>query len=254
MPVDIHRSLNRCIIEGESIRLGFSYVSGIGKATGARLETAQKEGVFAGLADLCRRTRLPRRLVEGLILAGAMDGWDIPRRQLLWELGRLAYREEELDFTFPADEVELPPLSRAEAFSLEWGVLGLSTGEHALAFYRSWLRRQDILGSQDLAAQPAGRRVRIAGQVVVHQSPPTAKGHHFLTLEDEAGLVQVIFRPSVVTQIKKLPSWQGYGLNNQTLLLVEGIVQRDGNIINVLANRIQPLIPNADPGIPANSS
>jgi error-prone DNA polymerase len=177
-----------------------------------------------------------------LILAGTMDGWEIPRRKLLWELGRLRYREEELDLVFPADEVELPSLSRAEAFSLEWEVLGLSTGEHALAFYRSWLRRQGILGSSDLAAQPAGRRVRIAGQIVVHQSPPTAKGHHFLTLEDEAGLVQVILRPAIYERYERL-------VRTVSLLIVEGTVQQQDGVINLLAGRVMALAPTG--GAPA---
>jgi hypothetical protein len=86
--------------------------------------------------------------------------------------------------------------------------------------------------------------VWIAGLLVVHQSQPTANGLHFISLGDSEGLIDVIVRPQIVTHSKKLPSWQGYGINDQTLLLVEGIVKRDGNVINILATRIQPLIPN----------
>ncbi len=253
LPVDLQRSQAKCSLEDEAIRLGFNYVNGLGESGGARLVTARQAGPFRDLADLCRRTRLPRRLVEQLILAGALDGWGAPRRQLLWALGQLTYQAEELPLDFPAEAIDLPPLPASEMLAWERRVLGLSAGEHVLTFYRSWLVEQGILGSQDLARQPEGAAVRVAGLVVVHQSPPTAKGFHFLTLEDEAGLIDVIIRPAIVTQIKKLPSWRGYSLNDQTLLLVEGIVQRDGNIINVLATRLHSLIPNAGPGISANS-
>jgi hypothetical protein len=63
-------------------------------------------------------------------------------------------------------------LSKAEQLLAEQSVMGISTGPH-------------------------GRRVRVAGLLVVHQSPPTAKGFHFLTLETETGLVNVIVRPAI---------------------------------------------------------
>ena len=61
-----------------------------------------------------------------------------------------------------------------------------------MSLYRSWLSERGILGSWELEMQPDGQQVQIAGLVVVHQSPPTAKGYHFITFEDEAGLVDVI--------------------------------------------------------------
>jgi error-prone DNA polymerase len=134
----------------------------------------------------------------------------------------------------------------------EYELLGLSTGEHVMALYRSWLKQQGILGSWELKTQPAGKRVQVAGLVVVHQAPPTAKNFHFVTIEDERGLLDVIIRPQFVPQIKKLPSWQALGFNDRTLLLVEGIVERDGNVVGVLATRIRPLTIDAIPDVVIN--
>lgn len=86
---------------------------------------------------------------------------------------------EELDFSFATDEVDLPEPSHAELMAMERSVLGLSTGEHVISFYRPWLTKQGILGSEVLAAQPNGARVRVAGLLVVRQAPPTAKGWSF---------------------------------------------------------------------------
>ncbi len=44
-----------------------------------------------------------------------------------------------------------------------------------------------------------------------------------------------------VTQTKKVPFQHGYGLNGATLVVVKGTVQRNGNVINVVAERILPL-------------
>lgn len=197
------------------------------------METRQ-HSPFRTLADLCRRTRLPRRLVERLILARALDEWDIPRRRLLRELGTLAYQEEELDLYFPADDVVLPEFSRSEALALEHSVLGLSTGEHVMMFYRDWLTEKGILGSVALKQQADGQQVQVAGLVVVHQAPPTAKNFHFLTLEDEAGLIDVVVRPRVYLRYRRL--WRAV-----SLLIVEGTVQRGEGVVNLLAQRVAAL-------------
>ncbi len=83
LPVDVMLSRARCTVESDAIRLGFNYVSGIGEVRGEEIEVARDAGPFRHLGDFCRGTQLPRRTVENLIRVGAMDAWDIPRRQLL---------------------------------------------------------------------------------------------------------------------------------------------------------------------------
>jgi error-prone DNA polymerase len=234
LPVDIQQSQGRCTVEGDAIRLGFNYVDGFGEASITCLETARQEKPFTELTDLCRRTRLPRRLLERLILVGALDTWRVPRRRLLWELGQLHYQEEELDLVIPMETIELPPLTQTEAMETEYNILGLSTGEHVMALYKPWLTRQGILGTQALKWQTDGQRVRLAGLVVVHQAPPTAKNHHFLTLEDSEGLVDVIVRPQIYTRYRRL-------IHTTSLLIIEGIVQQQDGVVNLLAERMTAL-------------
>jgi error-prone DNA polymerase len=179
-------------------------------------------------------TWLPRRIIEALIMAGACDGWDRPRRQLLWELGTLHYQEDELDLPVPGSAVELLPLTRAEAHTAEVAVLGLSTGDHIMAFYRRWLDQQGAQSSLTLETCDDGQRMKVAGHCVVHQAPPTAKGFHFLTLDDECGMVNVIVSPGVVVR-------DGRHLHSGRVLLVEGTVQREGEVINVIAHHVRSM-------------
>ena len=230
LPMDINRSQAKCVVEDDGIRLGFGYVEGLGQASLARLEEARRAGNFTGLSDFCRRTKLPRRVVESLILVGAMDGWRTPRRKLLWELGKLRYHEEELDLVLPDDGVELTPLSWAEEMRAEYGILGLSTGEHIMALYRPWLTQRGILSSLDLKDRKDKEKVKVAGLVVVRQAPPTAKGHVFITLEDEYGLVNVIVRPGVYQRFR-------HCLRNALLIAVEGVLQKRDGGESVLAQR-----------------
>jgi error-prone DNA polymerase len=236
LPVDIVHSQERVTMEGSGIRLGFNYVDGFGEATIARLIAIRQEGAFTNLTKLCQRTQLPRRLIERLVMVGALDRWGLPRRQLLWDLGRLRYQEDELDLIFPREKIDLPPLTQAETLAAEYDILGLSTGEHMMNLYRPWLSGQGILDTQELKLKSAGQRVRVAGLMVVHQAPPTAKNFHFVTLEDEGGLVDVIVNPQIYATYRRT-------LHSDRLLVVEGTVQQENGVVNVLAQRITALSP-----------
>ncbi len=243
LPVDIHLSPAQCTPEAaggssraecNSIRLGFNYVKGLREEHIERLLAARAEAPFTTLADFCKRVRSGRRATENLIMAGAMDGWGLPRRQLLWELESIHDQEGELELVFSNEEVTLPTLSPAEAMLGEQEVLGLSTGDHIMTFFRRWLEERRILGSEGLLGCANGQRVLVAGLVVVHQSPPTAKGHHFITLEDESGMINVIIRPQIYARYRR--TWREH-----RLLIVEGDVQQESGVTSLLARRVRPL-------------
>jgi error-prone DNA polymerase len=231
-PVDIHLSQEGCTPshggnEG-SIRLGFNYVKSLNVALVENILHERESEPFLNLADFFHRVRPGRRAAENLILAGAMDGWEIPRRQLLWELGTLHHRDGEFDLAVESEEVELPQLTPAEALLVEYEVQGLSTGNHVMSFYKGWLQERGILGSEELAGCRDGQRVQVAGLVVIHQAPPTANGHRFITLEDGDGMMNIIIRPKVYVRYRRI-------FHENSLLLIEGVVQNRGGTTNLLA-------------------
>ena len=231
LPVDIHRSRARCSVETEGIRLGLNYVKHIDQEHIDEILDARAERPFDSLDNFCRRTRIGRNVVENLIMAGAMDTWGVPRRQLLWELGTLHFQKGEFDWVIDHDPVSLPALSSVDAMLAEQATLGLSPGDHVMNHYRARLQTLHVLGSRELALHPDGPTARVAGLLVVHQSPPTAKGFHFLTLEDEDGMMNVIVRPQVYNQHRHI-------IHGEQLLLAEGRVQREGDVVNLLAERV----------------
>jgi len=234
LPVDVNVSRGKCAVESRSIRLGLTYVDGLGDQAALRVERAQQAGPFTSLKDFCQRTRLARRLVENLILAGAMDAWDVGRRTLLWDLGLMPADPNELALDYSTAPVSLPQQSRAEALSTECEVLGLALSDHPTALYRERLTILRILTSQDLTACANEQPVKVAGLTVVHQAPPTAKGFHFITLEDEHGLMNIIVRPPIYRRFKRV-------LREQPLLIVEGHIERQEGVINVVAEVVRPL-------------
>ncbi len=174
-----------------------------------------------------------------LIRAGALDGFGSSRRQLLWALGGLQYHEEAL-VEAPDTPAELPDLTEQEAMSWDYELLGLSPDDHPLRLLRPRLRGQGVLSAAELSAQPAGKLVVVAGMVVVRQAPPTAKGHLFITLEDETGLINLIIRPDLYERER---TW----LHSATLLQAEGRLQRDGPAVSVLAQGVTALRTHISP-------
>jgi error-prone DNA polymerase len=236
LPVDIHHSQALCSVEEEGIRLGLNYVKRLGEDHITKILDTRADQPFTTLLDFCQRTRIHRHPVENLIMSGAMDSWGIPRRQLFWELGTLRYQEDELDLRFSHEAISLPSLSTSEAMLAEQEVLGLSPGDHIMTLYRPLLDEKRILGSRALASCANGQQAVAAGLLVVHQSPPTAKGFHFLTLEDEDGMINVVVRPRIVSRYHQT-------VRESRLLIVRGDVQQEGGVTNLLAERITALPP-----------
>jgi error-prone DNA polymerase len=153
---------------------------------------------------------------------------------MLWELGGLDYREESLDVDVPVVGAKLPTLSEKERMGWEYELLGMAPGDHAMRLYRTRLQPMGVLTAVKLAEQEDGEMVRVAGMVVVRQRPPTAKGHVFITLEDETGLANLIIRPKVYERYRDT-------LRNRPLILVEGRMQRENHAISILAKTATPL-------------
>jgi error-prone DNA polymerase len=115
-------------------------------------------------------------------------------------------------------------------------VQGLSAGEHPLSHLRPALRQQGVLTCATAAATAGDQTIQVAGLLVVHQSPPTANGHHFLTLEDETGLLDVVVRPAVYARYRR-------PLHTARLLVIRGLTQRQGERVALLARALRPLLP-----------
>jgi error-prone DNA polymerase len=234
-PVHVNRSAAECTVEESSgeigaIRMGLEYVDGLGETGAARVVEARPGGGYGDLADLCRRTRLPRKLVENVILAGGLSDWQADKRTLLWALGRLRYQEEELPLSFAPDGVVLEEMTYAEELAQEYATTGVSVEGHLMELFREQMDRASIGTSQNLTEARNGQNVRIAGMVAVRQMPPTAKGFVFFTLEDEWGLMNVIVRPKVFQAQRE--TWVG-----ATILAVRGVVERARGQINVMAEQ-----------------
>ncbi len=235
---------------GWGVRLGLHLVKGIGEEHAAHLDAERARGPYASLADVVDRTGLPEEVVERLIRAGALDSLGRPRRELLWQLretarpakgaprggGRAAGRP--LDLRLPATPApELPPLSELERLGDAYAILSLDARRQVVGLFRPALERLGAVTNAALAERRPGP-VRIGGLVVTRQHPMTAKGTVFLALEDETGMVNVTLWPDAWARLRGV-------VRRNALLVVDGTLQRESNVVNVVARDVRPLVDEA---------
>ncbi len=266
---------------GYAIRLGLALVKGIGEEHAERLDTELGRGPYATLADVVARTELPEEVVERMIRAGALDSLGRPRRELLWQLrevmgatrGRAGGRAggvmsgtasspasgtkrraagrygcaagRPLDLRLPPTSVpQLPPLTERERLGDSYAVLSLDARRQVISLFRPALERLGAVTNASLADRAPGS-VRLGGLVVTRQHPMTARGTVFLALEDETGMVNVTLWPDAWARLRGV-------VRRHALLYVEGTLQREANVVNVIARDIRPLPEVAEsPGGPA---
>ena len=84
-----------------------------------------------------------------------------------------------------------------------------------------------------LRHQPPGS-ARIAGLLLSRQRPPTAHGTVFLAIEDETGIANVTIRNNDWPRMRD-------AVRGASLLLIEGRLERTGQVANLVAERIAPL-------------
>ena len=108
---------------------------------------------------------------------------------------------------------------------------GLTLSRHPLALLRPRLTRMKLVTAADLAQLPNGRITRAAGIVTCRQRPGAASGVVFVTLEDETGYINVVVWNHIVEN-------QQRELLGARLMGVEGTLQREGEVIHLVARRL----------------
>ncbi len=234
------------------LRLGFNVLSGVPSSDVERIIGARQQGPFTSVDDFARRTRLGRAAIARLAKAGTFESLALNRRAALWE--SLAQDPKSLPLfdgnitspslqisksrnpQIPKSPIPLPPLSLAEEVLADYRTTGLSLRGHPLGFLRAELAKRGVVPARSLETLPDGSLVSVAGIVLVRQRPGTAKGITFVTLEDETGTANLIVRLAVWRRCRRAAL-------AATVLLAHGWLQRQGQVIHLLATRLEDLSP-----------
>jgi error-prone DNA polymerase len=222
-PPDVNFSGWDCTLEDGALRLGLRMVGGLPQAAGRKIAQGRP---YRALSEL----DLNRRDLRCLAAAGALQSLAGHRRLAHWAAAG-AGRHAPLDVAAPERRPRLVPPSEGQEIVADYASLGLTLGRHPLALLRGELKKMQIIETAALQSRPHGGRARVAGLVTCRQRPDTASGVIFVTLEDETGCANVVVW-------RRLLERQREALLGARLLGVQGVIERDAEVVHLIAHRL----------------
>ena len=168
------------------------------------------------------------------------------------------YRTQELETENLNPETPLKAMSAFERLSTDYATQGHTTGPHPM---RLWRMQCSVNSKQctdpqnpayctlntapctlnpplraiDLATIPHGMHITCAGQVICRQRPGTAKGHCFISLEDETGIANLFVPRDTFHQYRLV-------MTTEQVLLCHGRMQvGEGNTHTLYTTSVEAL-------------
>ena len=236
-PHDINKSKTVFSVENDGILFGLSALKGSGQAAiDDVIKERTEHGPFADFPDFLMRCAglVNKRIIEGLILAGAFDRMGVPRSQLYAVYDELYTRaaainkqkssaqmslfgdiiaEEKLEVTYP----NIPEFELMDKLSKEKLVLGVYVSGHPFEKYMSAFNdcnfncsyfsdyMEDEDGNRTYNRITDGMQVTMGGIISNMRrtvTKSTGSPMAFITVEDIYGSVECVAFPAIFERIK----------------------------------------------------
>ncbi|HTJ51564.1 MAG TPA: error-prone DNA polymerase [Cyclobacteriaceae bacterium] len=232
-PVDINYSdwdnkLEERVGKYNVLRLGFRQAKGLREEDMNVLIKERKNG-YTCIHEL-RETGLSETSLENLADADAFRSISYDRREALWEVSTNDHQSQAL-FSQQSDSSEekimLPGMTLSEHVVYDYATTSLSLKAHPVSFAREQLESLHVRSASSLEKAKNGDHVKVAGLVLVRQRPGTASGICFITIEDETGTANLVVFQKLFDKYRK-------EIIQSRLLMVEGKLQREGEVIHVI--------------------
>jgi error-prone DNA polymerase len=235
LPVSVIHSDWDCTLSTDhppDVRLGLRLIQGLGERTGKEIANARQKQPFSNFDELLQRTFLRKDQIEALAEAGAVEDLVKGRRHALWKAR--APRAGALFRNHPIQEaeVQLPELQPIEQLKLDYARVGLSLHDHPMHHLRNDLK--GVYQAKQLNDLASGTIVSVAGVVINRQRPHTASGVVFMTLEDETGLINLVFWSSVFEANRHIAT-------HAKILLVGGKLDKRQGVTHIIVRLLHRL-------------
>ena len=237
-PVDVNYSYWDNLLEERgdpywAMRLGFRQVKGL-KEEDMQALVAARQSPFTNIHSLMD-AGITQAALERLADADAFRSLGLDRRQALWEVAALGDRpvgmfEGQESESAVEPEAQLPIMSAAEHVVQDYSSTSLSLKAHPVSFVREKLLMLQVTSTQNLNQLKDGDLVKVAGLVLVRQRPGTASGICFITIEDETGIANLVVFKKLFDKYRK-------EILQSRLLMVEGRLQREGEVTHIVVRR-----------------
>lgn len=220
------------------LRLGLRQIDGLQREAADKLVAGRP---YRNVEELRSRGGVPVHAIQRLAAADAFRSMGLDRRAALWDSRALKQAPDLPLFNYAEARDEgseskparLPAMPLAEHVVNDYQTIRLSLKAHPMGFLREHYAGQKFVTASQLGTIRDGKRLSIAGLVLIRQRPGSAKGVVFITLEDETGIANLVVWPDVFEKQRKI-------VMGARLMAVHGIIQRDpdSDVIHVVARRL----------------
>ncbi|KPK55969.1 MAG: DNA polymerase III subunit alpha [Thiotrichales bacterium SG8_50] len=240
-PPDVNRCCLRFAVKDEqAILYGLGAIKGVGaSAIDAMMSEREHGGPYGDLFDLCRRIdtrKANRRVIEALIMAGALDGFGENRATLMATLPEaLQFADQQArnqvvgqDDLFGIGEVlhegeyrRHPDWDDEQRLAAEKQTLGLYLTGHPIERYLPELK--NIVTARIVDLKPTrDQSVTVAGLIVAMRTMNTKRGDRmaFITIDDRSARIELAVFSDIFQRHRDL-------LAKDRLIVVEGEVSVD---------------------------
>jgi error-prone DNA polymerase len=251
-PVCVNASRWDCTLEATgnddhfAVRLGLRMVKGLANALAAKMISSRADLPFRSPDDLWRRAGVPAAALVQLAEADAFrPSLALARREALWALKGL--RDEPLPLFAAASaknaeqvgeliepEVALRPMASGGEVVEDYVHVGLTLRDHPVHFLREELTTRKMVPCLRAMQAPDNKWLETAGIVLVRQKPGSAKGVMFITIEDETGIANLVIWPDLYEKQRRI-------ILSASMIGVYGRVQREGEVVHLIAHRLTDL-------------
>jgi len=217
-----------------ALRLGMRLIRGAREVEAEKIVKAvQSQGTFSSILSLWRASGARISQLKLLAKADAFRSLGQNRQEALWNIKKL--RDDHLPlFEGQADReepVNLPALAESLHVLRDYQMTGLSLKSHPMSFIRPVLDRHSVSTIEEFKKTSSGKRLAIAGLVLVRQRPSTAKGTIFMTIEDETGMANLIIWPAIFERFTD-------SILDAVFLVAAGKVQRESGVIHLIVEEV----------------
>jgi error-prone DNA polymerase len=230
-----------------ALRLGLRMVRGLSNVEAARILAAREERDFASIDDVWRRAGVSAASLEKLADADAFGSLGVNRRQALWQVRALGAAPLPLFAAADAREgqwspegaepvVALQPLKQGREVVEDYRSLQLSLRAHPLSFLRPQLNEGGRVTCAELGRIKDGRKVQVAGIVLIRQRPGSANNVTFVTIEDESGVANIIIWQRLFEAQRRV-------VLSAAMMGVSGKLQKEGGVVHIIADELEDMSP-----------
>ena len=259
---DVNVSRTQFAVADGAIRFGLAAIKNVGEgAVESVLAVRTQSGPFRSFFDFCRRVdlhKVNKRMLEGLIKAGAFDSTGAKRSQLMAVLdqavedGAAAQRERDLgqtsifgdefagsDHSAPMTTPPLPSIAewdQTQRLKYERELTGFYITAHPLTRYETMLTALSGTTTVGLRDCPDGGEVKMCGVIASVKSMLTKKGDRmaYLTVEDLQGTAEVIVFPDLFKTAGEL-------IVPEQVVRITGTIDRGDKGTKIRGAKIEPL-------------